>query len=131
MKNDFNEFRFKGLGYRDASNKYYTMNRINDDETKIVVKIAGSHLIETKYGYAVILDNKHVVFVKSWQVSSNYFGNEVLLTKEYFVPKEWGEHDDFFENEEALSWESWVEIAKEQSAVDEDGMKINPVKWEK
>lgn len=32
MKNDFNEFRFKGLDYRKFSNKYLTMKRVSEDE---------------------------------------------------------------------------------------------------
>ena len=67
------------------------MRRVNSEETKIVVNVGSHHLQKTKYGYALILDEKHVIFVKNWQVSQNYFGNEVLLTKEYFNVKEWAE----------------------------------------
>lgn len=133
MKKDFNEFRFAGLNMRDKSNKYLTMDRVSADETKIVVKVADSHILPTKYGYALILDENHVVFLKSWQVSSNYFGNEVLLNKEFFQVKEWGDFsNEFGSNEENLIWDTWVEIAKDQDAlVDEDGFKINGVRWEK
>ena len=89
-KADFNNFRFEGLNYKDASNKYYTMDRVSADESKIVVKVASTQIIETKFGYALILDYNHVVFLKSWQVSDNYFGIEVLLNKEYWNVKEWG-----------------------------------------
>lgn len=34
-KEEFNEFRFSGLEYRSKSNKYYTMNRVSEDENKI------------------------------------------------------------------------------------------------
>ena len=94
-KEEFNEFRFSGLEYRSKSNKYYTMNRVSEDENKIVVKVADDHLIKTQYGYALILDYSHVVFLKDWQVSCNYFGNEVLLQREFFNVKEWGKHDEF------------------------------------
>ena len=134
-KRDFNEFRFSGLNYRDKSNKYFTMDRVSEDETKIVVKVADSHLLKTKYGFALILNAEHVVFLKDWQVSDNYYGIEVLLTKEYFTPKKWGEFPDFDYEEENLTWEEWLETAKAQSATetDEDGYttKINPVHWEK
>lgn len=134
-KKDFNNFRFEGLNHREQSNKYFTMDRINADETKIVVKVADEHLLKTQYGYALILDNAHVVFIKAWQVSENYFGNEVLLTKEFFTVKEWGDFSEHFDSEEdMLVWETWVQIAKEQSATtDEDGYtrSINPVKWER
>ena len=59
----FNDFRFAGLDYEDASHKYYTMNRITADETKVVVKVADAHLVETRYGYALILDYRHVQFL--------------------------------------------------------------------
>lgn len=132
MKKDFNEFRFAGLDYKECSNKYFTMNRVNQDETKIVVKISDSHLLKTRYGYGLILDDKHVVFLKDWQVSNNYFGIEVLLTKEYFNVKEWGDFSEFGADEANLKWETWLEAAKAQDQLlDEDGYKANKVKWEK
>lgn len=130
-KKDFNDFRFEGLNWRQQSNKYLTMDRVSEDETKIVVKVGSSHLIETKYGYALILDHSHVVFLKSWQVSENYYGNEVLLTKKFFNVKEWGEHEDFEEEPKNLKFEEWLETAKEQNEKDEDGIRSNPVRWEK
>lgn len=129
-KKDFNEFRFEGLNPTKKSNQYLTMNRVSDNENKIVVKVGGAHLIKTKYGYALILDNTHVVFLKEWAVDCNWFGNEVLLDREYFTVKEWGNHEDFETNEEALNFDFWVELAKEQdSRFDEDGFKINKVNW--
>ena len=114
MKNDFNEFRFKGLDYRKFSNKYLTMKRISDDETKVVIKVDDVHLLETRYGYAFILDKKHVVFLKEWQVNRNFYGNEVLLDKDYFQVKEWGDFENFLEDEKALDYSEYVGIAKEQ-----------------
>lgn len=130
-KKDFNEFRFSGLEYKDASNKYFTMKRVSEDEKKIVVKVAESQILETRYGYALILDYNHVVFLKNWQVSDNYYGVEVLINEDYWNVKEWGEFDGFAEDSDNLNWSTWVEAAKEQSAVDEEGAKINPVRWEK
>lgn len=130
-KKDFNDFRFEGLNWRQQSNKYLTMDRVSEDETKIVVKVADAHLSETKYGYALILDHSHVVFLKSWQVSENYYGNEVLLTKKFFNVKEWGEHEDFEEEPKNLKFEEWLETAKEQNEKYEDGIRRNPVRWEK
>lgn len=121
MKKDFNDFRFKGLEYRKASNKYYTMNRINEEENKIVIKVDDVHLLPTRFGYAFILDKTHVVFLREWQVDRNFYGNEVLLDKNYFQAKEWGEHENFLEDEKALDFNEYVEIAKEQIE--------NPVRW--
>lgn len=132
MDTNFNDFRFDGLNYKNISNKYITMNRVSDDKDKIVVKVADSHLQKTKYGYALILDSTHVVFLKDWQVDQNYYGSEVLLNKKYFIPKEWGEWDDFFEDPEQLEWDAWMNAAIEQDEfVDEDGDKLNRVHWTK
>ena len=129
---EFDEFRFEGLDFTSASNKYWTMNRVSEDGNKIVVKVDDSHLIKTKFGYALILDNTHVVFIKDWQVSANYFGNEVLLTRQYWAVKEWGNHEYFEEDTDNLSFDKWLAVAKEQdSLTDEEGNKINRVKWEK
>ena len=76
---EFNDFRFEGLDWYQQSNKYLSMNRVSKDENKVVVKVADCHLISTRFGYALILDESHVVFLKSWQVSSNYYGNEVSI----------------------------------------------------
>src|SRR5690625_2402189 len=45
----FDQFRFEGLDVRQRSNKYYELNRVTADEKKIVIKIADSHLIQTRY----------------------------------------------------------------------------------
>lgn len=131
MKKDFNEFRFSGLNYREYSNKYLTMDRVNEDKAKVVVRVADEHLMKTKYGYALILNRNHVVFLKDWQVNQNYFGNEVMLTKQYFNIKEWGDFDDFDDSEDYMNWDKWVAAAIEQDSKSEDGGKVRPVKWEK
>lgn len=116
-KKDFNEYRFGDLNFREVSNNYITMDRYNDTEDKIVVNVAEEHLLPTKYGYALILDYNHVVWLKNWQVSVNYFRNEVLLCEEYFNVKEWGQHEQFGEADpDELTWEAWLETAKEQQA---------------
>lgn len=130
-KKQFNDYRFEGLNYKQCSNNYLTMQRVSDDKNKIVVKIDGSHLLKTAYGWALILNRTNVVFLKEWQVSCNYFGNEVLLTRQFFNVKEWGIHEDFDEDTELLSFDRLVEIAKQQDNLfDEDGLKINKVQWE-
>lgn len=127
-KTAFNDYRFNGLGWRQVSNEYVTMNRVSDE--KIVVKVGDSHIIETRYGYALILDRTHVVFLKEWQVSRNYFGNEVLLQKSFFTVKEWGCFDDFESNEARLNWDYFKNVAMAQDeAVDEEGFHCNSVRW--
>lgn len=124
-RKDFNDFRFSGLNYNSISNNYYSMKRVNEEENKIVIKVGDAHLIETKFGYALILNYDHVVFLKEWQVDKNYFGNEVILTKEYFIPKKWGEHTEFTDEEENLKFDTWLKVAKEQQDFG------NIVKWAK
>ena len=82
---DFNNFRFENLNWHQVSNNYYSMDRVSEDEKKIVVKVADEHILSTKFGYALILDASHVVFLKEWQVSKNYYGNEVLLQKDFLL----------------------------------------------
>ena len=121
----FNDYRFFDLNYQDYSSGYFTMDRINDTSDKIVVKVDKSHLKETKFGYALILDDKHVVFLKRWQVSSNYYGTEVLLFEKYWNVKEWGSWDGFGDYDNNLNFSLWLLIAQEQQ---EHG---NIVKWKK
>lgn len=123
-KRDFNAFRFEGLNHRDISNNYWTMNRVNELEDRVVVKVSDDHLIKTRHGYALVLDKEHVVFLKNWNVSKSYYGNEVMLTKAFFNVKKWGTHDAFASViEENHSYDTWVEIAK--------GQKETDVKWSK
>lgn len=111
-KTKFNDFRFEGFELKRKSNKYFSLtSRVNNNESKIVVNVADEHLLETKYGYALILDKNHVVFVKDWQVSANFYGNEVVLDKKYFNVKEWGNFSNFTEVPENLTWESWLNTA--------------------
>lgn len=121
----FNEFRFEGLDARKISNKYMTMKRVSDDKNKIVVKVGDSHILKTKFGYALILNAEYVVFLKDWQVDQNYYGNEVLLNKEFFIPKKWGDFSlEFGYEEDNLNWEEWLNTAIAQSE-NED----NAVRW--
>ena len=124
MKKDFNEYRFEGLKHHRISNKYLSMNRVSENEEKIVVKVGDNHILETAYGYALILDSKNVVFLKNWQVSRNYYGTEVLLDKNYFNVKKWGNFENLFieENEEEHKFETWSKAAKLQEQEE--------VKWE-
>ena len=133
-KKEFNEFRFSGLNARSLSNKYMTMDRVSEDGKKIVVKVGSSHLFPTKYGYGLILNHNHVAWLKTWQVSMNYFGNEVLLDEDYFKPVEWGTFWDFDEGPECESFGHWLGVAEAQKfTIEEDGeTKLgNPVRWEK
>lgn len=128
---DFNDYRFKDLDWHQISNNYISMKRVSADESKIVVKVADSHILSTQFGYALILDNKHVVFLKSWQVSINYYGIEVLLQKDFFNVKEWGQFDDFGDEPQNLSFNEWLKAAQaQQDLKDAEGYPLNIVRWE-
>lgn len=121
----FNEFRFDGLKCREVSNKYFTMSRVSEDENKIIVKVDDSHIVKTRYGYALILNAEYVLFLKEWQVDQNYYGNEVLLNKEFFIPKKWGDFSLVFEFEEDnLDWNEWL-----NTAIAQNNEEDNEVRW--
>lgn len=129
-KQVFNDFRFEGLNAHQVSNKYLTMNRRNDSNSRLVIKVDSSNIRKTQYGYLLILNRKNVVFLQDWQVSDNYFGVEVLLDKKYFNVKEFGNWEDFEADNTYLAFENWAKVAEEQSEREEDGTPINQVRWE-
>lgn len=121
----FNEFRFDGLKCREVSNKYFTMSRVSEDENKIIVKVDDNHIVKTRYGYALILNAEYVLFSKEWQVDQNYYGNEVLLNKEFFIPKKWGDFSlDFEFEEDNLDWNEWL-----NTAIAQNNEEDNEVRW--
>lgn len=121
----FNEFRFDGLKCREVSNKYFTMSRVSEDENKIIVKVDDNHIVKTRYGYALILNAEYVLFLKEWQVDQNYYGNEVLLNKEFFIPKKWGDFSlDFEFEEDNLDWNEWL-----NTAIAQNNEEDNEVRW--
>lgn len=127
---EFNQFRFNGLYAHQYSNNYMTMLRVSNTKSKIVVKVAESNIRQTEYGYLLILDNTHVVFLKPWQVSENYYGTEVVLDRNFFKPKEFGTWEDFGKDDKYLSFDAWLKVAEAQSALEEDGTPVNMVRWE-
>lgn len=131
-KGNFNKFRFDGLDFKVHTIRYVTMNRVNADETKIVVKVSPTQVFKTQYGYGVHLNATHVVFIKDWQCDMNVYGCEIMLNKEYFKPKESRFCREFSDPkwDSLLDWETWVKIAKVQdSKIDENGLKLNEVRW--
>ena len=132
--------RFRDLHYTDFNNKYLTMQRVSDDEEKIVVKVADSRLKKIEYGYKFILDYKRDIYlhIRDCEVSCNYYGNEVLLARSFFKIlcscKFHGLGPKDIENE--LTFDYWLEIAKKQSNTTYvEGscvqIPVNPVFWKK
>lgn len=110
----FNEFRFSGLKPRQVGKYEVELDRVSADKEKCVVRISIEHLKETSFGFALILNDKQVVFLKSWQVE-NKGACEVILNKKYFKVSNWGEFPDFIgADEKNTSFEHWVEVAEAQ-----------------
>lgn len=131
MAGSFNDFRFGTLNYRKQSRGYITMDRISFDKKKIVVQVPDERLLRTKYGYALILNMVNVCFIKDWQVNISPFGNEVLLDKDYFKPQRFGSFNEFNDlpDDAYMTWNEWLDIAKEQEKTDEQGFSFLPVHW--
>ena len=121
-KQEFNNFRFNGFEVKQQSNKYLTMNRISNDNSKVIIDVNPVHLFKTKFGYGLILNSNHVLFVKDWQVNFNNYKTEVLIDSEYFVAKEFGNFEDFADNNDLMSFEGFLKVAELQ--------KENKVMWE-
>lgn len=115
---EFNDFRFKGMKWIDASNKYILVERISEDEKKVIVRVADNQIFRTKYGFALIIDHNHVVFLKEWQVDNQIQFYNILLNEEYFNVKEFGEHEDFGDSDGLDNFKKWVDIAKSQEELD-------------
>ena len=124
---EFNDFRFGDLNYNSINKHYFTMNRVSANESKIVVNVSPNHIYETETEYALILDANTVVFLARWQVDYSYYGVEVLLMKEAFIPEKSDDFSDTFltADENDLTWEFWLETARMQESND----KI--VRWSK
>lgn len=115
MKKDFRDWLFDGLEYMSISNKYYKFyTRHNKDFSKVLLRISETSLIPTQYGYAMVLDYEHILFLKFWQVGNNYYGTFVILEEKYFKPKKWGTHIDWWDEPKCLEWAYWANAAKLQ-----------------
>lgn len=117
MSRDFNKFRFEGLDYKTSGKSHWSMKRISDDESKIIVDVAPEQIFGTKYGFGLILDRTHVCFVKDWNVLAGMYGHTlVVLSKQYFKAKEFGERDDYADDGYNCTWDAWLMAAKRQAA---------------
>ena len=119
---DFNEYRFKGFKYEDQSNKYWKFNsQVNNDGSKILVKIAPDNYFTytAKSGhinYVIKLDRNHVAFIKWWQMFEGWYGDYMLIDKNYWRPVESNKPNEDMVEKADLSYDHLLEIAKEQKA---------------
>lgn len=118
----FDQFRFEGLDPKIATNKYLYMNRVNADETKVIVRFSKEQVFKTSYGYGFIVGQNHIVWLKDWQVEDNYYSQafdayEILLNKEFYNVKDATKpfDDIYVDNDKGFyDWDDIVAIAKEQ-----------------
>ena len=105
------------------------MKRVSDNRKKIVVRFDQKDVIQSKFGFAVVLDPVNVVFVKKWQVESNWHTEltkevEVLLDSSYFkVKKRSNSLNGFSDDPERLTFSFWINRA-------EDLEEETPVFWQ-
>lgn len=113
---NFNAWRFDGIKMRNRSNKYLEGDqRVSLDGNKIIVNINSDQVKPTMYGYMLILDKEHIMWLKDWQVSDTSYGTEVILNKQYFNPKvSKYTHEDYADEPSNLKWETWKKAAEEQ-----------------
>lgn len=117
-------YTFKGFGseqIQTLSNKYNQLKgpHVSKDGDNAVVNISPSHVFPTKYGYGVIVDQSHTVFVKPWQVwgrNRDNGGYVVNFNRQYYNVKKWGNHDGFSsDSKTALNdFNKVVKLAKQQ-----------------
>lgn len=121
--------KMPGLNARSLTNKYWTMDRVSADGNDVVVRVNGdTHIQDTKYGKALLLDQHHAVFLRDKDVAEGYYGTEVHLNRQYFKVKEWGDWGKrglYGTNTDNHSFDNWASIAKEQAAAG------NEVRWKK
>lgn len=129
---EFQNYRFSGLEWREASNKYYGIKQYNKNADTAIIRVDDSHLIQTKYGYGFKTDADHVVWLKDWQVNQNWHGNYVLANKKY-----WKETKSKYSDDNLMSYdkknsnrldtfEKVKSLAKEQS----DARNGEEIRWE-
>lgn len=119
---------FKGLNYSKVrsskSSGYIYADRVSKDGENIMVLFAPSHVRQTPYGFAIQLDEKHVQYVKDWQVYpqespyKGFQGINVAFSRKYWKPKETKyTNDDFIGNSQMLNYSEMLKIAREQQNI--------------
>lgn len=128
VMSDFDrDYKFKGFApeqFRKNSNRFteFRGSQVSTDGENVVVLVGADHVFPTKYGYGVIVDASHVVWVKSWQVwglnrAKNAYA--INFSKAFYSVKEYGDFSDNFsdnlEKSALSSFEKVVELANEQA----------------
>lgn len=136
---EFDEnYKFKGFKaeqVKKLSNQYKELvgQHVSDDGNNAVLKIAAGHVFKTRYGYGVIVDATHVVFIKDWQVwgfSRDQQSYIINFNRDYYQVKEYGDFPDFEHYEDLKSsdlatFDQVMAIAKQQEEAYNNPEKAN------
>lgn len=117
---------YQNLDLKNASNKYDSITNVSEDEQTISIRT--SNLFKTRYGYGLMVGNNKVVWLKDFNVCEHdwYDYTVAVLIKKYFTVKDYdfkskdirtvdGDATSNFTFDAENTWESLVEIAKEQA----------------
>lgn len=127
IMSEFDEnYKFKGFKpeqFYKESNKYMTLRgaQVSEDGENAVILLSAEHVFPTRYGYGVIVDANHVVWIKDWQVWGQTRNNHYVInfSKTFYQVKEYGGFSDSFSYgvEDSLlgTFDSVVKIANEQT----------------
>ena len=128
VMSDFDKnYKFKGFAeeqFRKISNKYtdFTGNQVSEDGNNAVILISDEHVFNTRYGYGVIVDASHVVWVKPWQVwgiNRTNTAYAINFARDFYTVKEYGDFSGNFcndlENSMLGDFDKVVKIANEQA----------------
>ena len=128
VMSDFDKnYKFKGFQeeqFKKISNKYteFIGKQVSEDQNNAVILISEEHVFATRYGYGVIVDSSHVVWVKSWQVwgiNRTNTAYAINFSREFYNVKEYGDFSENFsddlENSMLGDFDKVVKIANEQA----------------
>ena len=113
----FDKFRFAGMDIVDASNQYYRVSAVSNDESKIIVNFGPEHVKKTPYGYAVTVAEGKTVYVKDWAVNDSWKagGMLVMFDKAYYKPRDTKYvNDNLYMDKTGYKWNDMLKIAKMQ-----------------
>lgn len=121
---NFERFLFSGLNPEEMEDEegefsgIYLNRRFSEDLGKVAVSAPKNRFVKSKYGYIFILNSTSVLFLKEWQgrgfdsISADKC--DLVLTREYFIPRTYGNWKAFDDDPCLLRWGTWLRIAKRQ-----------------
>ena len=116
-KNKAMDYFFNG-GWERESNKYFTFNRVIDNDNIIIVT---DNIKILKDNHVLVVNNNQVVYLKDWQIHCvhNYYlevnAYVVKLNRNYFKPYTFSFNFDDMSFDKADTFDSLYELAKKQN----------------